>query len=69
MHRTIPTGLELEIETRGNGSVQFHVEEKFPKENFRVDSEMRISGKIGVAILDFCRVCRLFSEIWREIEF
>ena len=29
------------------------VEEKFPQENFRVLSEMRILGKIKVAILDF----------------
>ena len=45
------------------------VEEKFPQENFRVLSEMRILGKIRVAILDFGRVSRFFSEIWREIGF
>ena len=36
------------------------VEEKFPQENFRVLSEMRILGKIRVAILDFGRVSRFF---------
>ena len=45
------------------------VEEKFPQENFRVFSEMRFWGKIWVAILDFGRVCRFFSEIWRKIRF
>ena len=47
----------------------FIVEEKFGEQNFRVLSEMRILGKIRVAILDFGRVCRFFTEIWREIEF
>ena len=36
------------------------VEEKFGEQNFWVFSEMRILGKIGVAILDFGRVCRFF---------
>ena len=45
------------------------VEEKFGEQNFRVLSEMRFLGKIMVAILDFCRACRNFSEIWREIGF
>ena len=49
--------------------VSLLVEEKFPQENFRVLSEMRILGKNIVAILDFGRVCRFFDEIWREIEF
>ena len=34
------------------------VDEKFPQVNFRVVSEMRIFGKIRVAIFDFGRVCR-----------
>ena len=50
-------------------AIKDFVEEKFPQENFRVVSEMRILGKNRVAILDFGRVCRFFSEIWREIEF
>ena len=37
-----------------------NVEEKFPKENFRVWSEMRILGKIRVVILDFGRVSLFF---------
>ena len=45
------------------------VEEKFGEQNFRVLSEMRILAKIRVAILDFGRVCRFFSEIWREFRF
>ena len=46
------------------------VEEKFPKENFRVVSEMRFLGKFWVAILDFCNVIMsIFSEIWCEIRF
>ena len=45
------------------------VEEKFPQEIFRVFSEMRFLAKIRVVILDFCRVCRFFSEIWREFQF
>ena len=49
--------------------IRKQVEEKFPQENFRVVSEMRILGKNRVAILDFCRVCRFFNEIWREIRF
>ena len=38
--------------------LRYQVEEKFGEQNFRVLSEMRILGKIMVAILDFCRVCR-----------
>ena len=45
------------------------LKKNFLKENFRVFSEMRILGKIRVAILDFGRVSRFFDEIWREIEF
>ena len=45
------------------------VEEKFGEQNFRVLSEMRILGKNRVSILDFGRVSRFFSEIWREIGF
>jgi len=45
------------------------LKKNFLKENFRVLSEMRILGKIRVAILDFGRVSRFFSEIWREIGF
>ena len=45
------------------------VEEKFGEQNFRVLSEMRILGKNRVVILDFGRVSRFFSEIWREITF
>ena len=36
------------------------VEEKIPKENFRVLSEMRILVKIRLVILDFGRVCTFF---------
>ena len=43
------------------------VEERFGEHNFRLLSEMRILAKVRVAILDFCRVCRNFGEIWREI--
>ena len=45
------------------------VEEKFGEQNFRVLSEMRILAKIRVVILDFGRVSRFFSEIWREFRF
>ena len=45
------------------------VEEKFGEQNFRVLSEMRFLAKIRVVILDFGRVCRFFSEIWREFRF
>ena len=55
--------------TRGFATQDFKVEEKFDEQNVRVVSEMRILGKISVAILDFCRVCRNFTEIWREIGF
>ena len=41
-----------------HGSTSYEtVEEKFGEQNFQVFSEMRILGKIGVAILDFGRVC------------
>ena len=39
------------------------------EEKIRVFSEMRFLGKIRDAILDFCRACRKFSEIWCEIGF
>ena len=45
------------------------VEEKYHKENFRVLSEMRILAKIRVVVLDFCRVCRNFNEMWCKIGF
>ena len=45
------------------------VEEKFGEQNFRVLSELRFVAKIRVSILDFCRVCRFFNEIWCEIGF
>ena len=50
-------------------AVTLRVEEKFGEHNFRVLSEMRILAKIRVVILDFGRVSRFFSEIWREIRF
>ena len=53
----------------GSGDSEDYVEEKFGEQKFRVLSEMRILAKIKVVILDFCRVCLFFSEIWREIGF
>ena len=57
------------VETSSNYRDSTLVEEKFGKQNFRVLSEMRILGKNRVAILDFGRVSRFFSEIWCEIGF
>ena len=45
------------------------VEEKFPQENFRVVSEMRILAKIRLEILGFVGYVNFFNEIWCEIGF
>ena len=45
------------------------VEEKFGEQNFRVLSEMRILGKIKVAILDFGRVCFFLTKFGAKSDF
>ena len=47
----------------------FVVEEKIGEQNVRVFSEMRILGKIGFAIFDFCRVCRNLVKFGAKSDF
>ena len=70
---TLPPGMQQEFfdawkseNTRLGTDI---VEEKNPQEFFWVFSEMRFLVKINVSILDFCMVCRSFSEILCEIGF
>ena len=65
----VPGGAPSQGERDPDERTRASVEEKFGEQNFRVLSEMRFLGKIRVVILDFCRVCLFFSEIWREIRF
>ena len=45
------------------------VEEKFPQENFRVISEMRILVKIRVSILDFVGYVEILAKFGAKSEF
>ena len=57
------------MHTFENYYINKEVEEKFGEQIFRVLSEMRILCKNRVAILDFGRVSRFFSEICGEFRF
>ena len=45
------------------------VEEKFGEQNLRVVSEMRILGKIGVAILDFVGYVDISAKFGAKSDF